>query len=848
MTSIKSKLLSSLISKWSLGTAIVVSIAPTTTGTLTEATTTSDNIIQHSPSNATTEFSKTNKHKRRIRLYYSNSISYYVVIYLTIILLFDAFTNHNLVECRGGEGSCPTVCTCKWKGGKQTVECLDRLLITIPESVDPSTQVLDMSGSNLQILTSETFIRAELLNLQKLYLRNCRLGQIEDRAFDGLTNLIELDLSHNLLTSIPAATFQSITSLRDLTLASNPIQKIESHAFNNILSLSKLDVSHCDLQSISPSAFEKLEYLQTLKLNGNKLSELRPKTVETLSKLHWVELHDNPWLCDCRLRATKLWLTEKNIPYPVAPVCSGGPERVIDKSFADLHVDDFACKPEMLPMRRFVDAVSGENATILCRTGAVPAASVMWYWNGRLLNNNSAFSSYQKVYIYEDGGFEKRSRLVLTNAQETDSSEFYCVAENRAGSAEANFTLHVTMRTVGSALGNGQIAGLSAALIILILFILLIICFLLMRLRRIPMTETKTPNQVEVITSVSPSNNLNGKACSSPTNDVNSADRKDTNEMKQTNPVQKPPRLTDISYSTSHYDANGSVVSVGPQGFGSPTASAGNNPDLIPKKLGSITDMTCIGIGIGMGIDGSSMLPLSTTGNISNNLLSSMSGMSGLLDPLDRPGSGEYSRAGCDSLYPSGLWETANLNTNLILEQANDMYLKRTTNNNTLSGYHNYSDKMPIIDSSTSSATTMNLDDETSSVDFMSRTFPRSSINAHGNNQNQNQSSGGYPSDYGLPIVPGAEQHQQHQFSKFNTMASSNSPTSTTTTTNSSGTGVGVGVGMGMNGIPMNAKTLRVWQKGGVPVLPPVTALKRALTNSRNSPDEGYQEGCGTDV
>ncbi|CAO1360353.1 unnamed protein product, partial [Diamesa tonsa] len=214
-------------------------------------------------------------------------------------------------------------------------------------------------------------------------------------------------------------------------------------------------------------------------------------------------------------------------------------------------------------------------------------------------------------------------------------------------------------------------------------------------------------------------------------------------------------------YSTSHYDANGSVVSVGPQGFGSPTASAGNNPDLIPKKL-------------------------------------------------DRPGSGEYSRAGCDSLYPSGLWETANLNTNLILEQANDMYLKRTTNNNTLSGYHNYSDKMPIIDSSTSSATTMNLDDETSSVDFMSRTFPRSSINAHGNNQNQNQSSGGYPSDYGLPIVPG--------------------------------------VGMGMNGIPMNAKTLRVWQKGGVPVLPPVTALKRALTNSRNSPDEGYQEGCGTDV
>lgn len=745
-----------------------------------------------------------NKFKRRIRLHYAHSISYYVVLYLTIISLFAAFTNHNGVECRGGEGSCPTVCTCKWKGGKQTVECLDRQLINIPDNIDPSTQVLDMSGSNLQVLPGETFRRAELLNLQKLYLRNCRLGQIDDKAFDGLTNLIELDLSRNLLTSVPAASFQHITSLRDLTLASNPIQKIDSFAFANVLSLTKLDVSHCDLQSISASAFEGLDVLHSLKLNGNKLSELRGRTVETLSKLHWVELHDNPWLCDCRLRATKLWLTDNNIPYPMAPTCSGGPERVIDKSFSELHVDDFACKPEMLPVRRHVEAVSGENATINCRTGAIPAATITWYWNGRLLNNNSAFSSYQKVHIYEDGSFEKRSRLLLTNAQETDSSEFYCVAENKAGNAEANFTLHVSMRSVANAFGNGQIAGLSAALIILILFILLIIFFLLVRLRRLPQVETKTPNQVEVITSVSP---VNGKVCStSPTNAVNSADRKDTGDMKQTNPVQKPPRLTDINYSTSHYDGNGSVVNVG-----SPTA--GNNPDLIndTKRQESGTDMSTIGVDNGGGLSCAT-----------NNLLASLSGH-GLMDGIDRPGSGEYSRAGCDSLYPSGLWETANLNTNLLLEQANELYMNRTANAATIAGYHNYSDKMPIIDGSSklSCGATMNLDDET---DFMSRTFARA--NVHLENDLNSSLASGYPPDYGLPIVPGAEQ-QQHHFSKFNAANSAS---------------------IANGGIPMNAKTLRVWQKGGVPVLPPVTALKRALTNSRNSPDEGYQEGCGTDV
>lgn len=692
-----------------------------------------------------------------------------------------------LAEGRGGMSSCQTVCACKWKGGKQTAECIDRALISIPDNIDPNTQVLDMSGNNLQILPRDTFIRTGLVNLQKVYLRNCRLGQIDDDAFKGLTNLIELDLSHNLLTSIPTATLTHIESLRDLTMASNPIQKIESHAFRATDSLTKLDLSHCVIQTIAPEAFKGLHSLHSLKLNGNKLSELRPRTIETLSKLHGVELHDNPWLCDCRLRAAKIWLTENNIPYPVAPQCSGGPERVIDRTFAELHVDDFACRPEIMPVSRFIEATSGENATIICRTSAVPSANVNWYWNGRLLMNNSAFSSYQKVYVFEDGEFEKRSRLVLTNAQETDSSEFYCVADNRAGSAEANFTLHVMMRTAGMAsLGSGQIVGLSAALVILILFILLIILFLLVRLRRIPFSESKTPGHVEVITTVS-APSVNGKLSSTvSTNDSNnSTDRKAPNDLKLANPVQKPPRLTDITYSTSHYDGNGSIISSSGPLFVSPTASAGNNPDLIndTKRLGS-----------------GDLAALAT-----DTLIGTM------LEPIERPGSGEYSRAGCDSLYPSGLWEqssSAQMQQSHLANAAQDMYLKRAAST-TIPAY-SYTEKTPIIDSTTHMT---NLDDDiTSTADFMSRTFPRTAI-AH----QLVTTSSGYPADYGLPIVPGAEHHKSRE-------------------------------ALPPSGMPNNAKTLRVWQRGGVPVLPPVTALKRALTSSRNSPDEGYQEGCGTDV
>lgn len=87
---------------------------------------------------------------------------------------------------------------------------------------------------------------------------------------------------------------------------------------------------------------------------------------------------------------------------------------------------------------------------------------------------------------------------MLTNAQEADSSEFYCVAENRAGSVEANFTLHVSLRTAGmSTLGSGQIAGISAALVVLILFILLIILVLFIRLRRMPLKDVKSSAPAE---------------------------------------------------------------------------------------------------------------------------------------------------------------------------------------------------------------------------------------------------------------------------------------------------------------------------------------------------------------
>lgn len=72
---------------------------------------------------------------------------------------------------------------CKWKGGKQTVECANKHLISVPEGMDTETQVLDMSGNTLQVLHRRLFQHLGLINLQRVYLSRCRLGHLDDLTF-----------------------------------------------------------------------------------------------------------------------------------------------------------------------------------------------------------------------------------------------------------------------------------------------------------------------------------------------------------------------------------------------------------------------------------------------------------------------------------------------------------------------------------------------------------------------------------------------------------------------------------------------------------------------------------------
>lgn len=409
-------------------------------------------------------------------------------------------------------GACPGV---KWKGGKQTVECRQRGLITLPSNIDPQTQVLDLTGSNLQTLPREAFSRANLLNLQKIYLASCKIGQVDGTALRGLTNLIELDLSDNLLTDVPSAALRDAISLRELRLNSNPIQKIEQGAFEQAPGLVKLDLSNCQIEILAAGAFDGLDQLSHLRLGGNRLEELRPDVVSSLpGRLHGLELQNNPWICDCRLRYLREWLHQHNVPSPASSTCAS-PPRLNGRALVELQVDDFACPPQVIPPpaapllaggghpHLHVEAAAGENATLTCRMSGVPSPEITWLWRGRPMVNGSIPSEPEAlpagatgpgypsdepeartVLIIEEGKYEKTSYLVLSPARETDSGEFVCVAANPAGLARVNLTLRVDVQApVVGGLGGAQIAGLGAGLFILLAAVVAILLLMLIRTR-----------------------------------------------------------------------------------------------------------------------------------------------------------------------------------------------------------------------------------------------------------------------------------------------------------------------------------------------------------------------------
>ncbi|XP_001993356.2 uncharacterized protein LOC6567172 [Drosophila grimshawi] len=392
---------------------------------------------------------------------------------------------------------CPSVCECKWKSGKESVLCLNANLTHIPEPLDAGTQLLDLSGNDIQTIPDDIFAAAQLLNLQKVYLARCRLRFIERHAFRKLINLVELDLSHNQLAAIPSLALYHVSELRELRLTGNPITRVPDDAFGHVPQLVRLELSDCRLSSVAVRAFAGLESsLEWLKLDGNRLSEVRSGTITSLASLHGLELANNAWNCSCSLRPLRAWMLQQNIPSGIPPTCES-PSRLAGRAWDKLDVDDFACVPQIVATDTTAHGVEGRNVTMSCYVEGVPQPAVRWLLKNRLIANLSAAragedaeeprtaAATQGRKTYVVNMLRNASNLTILTADMQDAGIYTCAAENKAGKVEASVTLAVSRRPPEASLGvRIVLLGVLAALFFVVGSSFAAICFCSLRRRR----------------------------------------------------------------------------------------------------------------------------------------------------------------------------------------------------------------------------------------------------------------------------------------------------------------------------------------------------------------------------
>ena len=281
------------------------------------------------------------------------------------------------------------------------MECANRSLIGLPQGAREETQVLDLSSNHLVHLPSQCFRALGLTNLQRLYLSKSHISQVASEALDGLSGLVELDLAGNIIKDVPSDSFPSCPGLMRLILNGNPIRVIRREAFQPLVQLTNLELSQCQLETIEQGAFNGLHSLEWLRLDGNMLTFVPDMTLPLGGNLHGLTLHNNPWLCDCRLRSMQSWLMQSApaAPQESDPLCKA-PTRLQGRTIKTVKLNDLACLPEVNFKER-LDVEEGANVTLRCDVYAIPVAKVTWWFNGELCkpqSENDSFTASTATY------------------------------------------------------------------------------------------------------------------------------------------------------------------------------------------------------------------------------------------------------------------------------------------------------------------------------------------------------------------------------------------------------------------------------------------------------------------
>ncbi|XP_072317965.1 leucine-rich repeat, immunoglobulin-like domain and transmembrane domain-containing protein 1 [Eucyclogobius newberryi] len=325
---------------------------------------------------------------------------------------------------------CPSQCSCFYHnlsdGSKaRSVICNDPDISLVPVGFPVDTSKLRIEKTATQRIPSEAF--SSLSSLEFLWMSFNTLSAVSVDSFRGLLSLEELRLDGNSLSAFPWESLLDMPSLRLLDLHNNQLSSLPPEATIYIRNLTYLDLSSNSLLTL-PS-----EVLSTW-------LAVRPAQGPESSKMI-LGLHDNPWVCDCRLY--ELVQFQKSPSLSVAFIdtrlrCSA-PESVSGVLFSDAELRQCQLPRIHTAVARVRSAV-GNSVLLRCGTLGVPIPDLTWRRaDGRPLNGTVQQETSKEGITW--------SILSVPAVSYQDSGKYICKASNYAGNAEAVISLFVSNST-----------------------------------------------------------------------------------------------------------------------------------------------------------------------------------------------------------------------------------------------------------------------------------------------------------------------------------------------------------------------------------------------------------------
>ncbi|XP_055018853.1 leucine-rich repeat, immunoglobulin-like domain and transmembrane domain-containing protein 2 [Boleophthalmus pectinirostris] len=304
----------------------------------------------------------------------------------------------------------------------------DSLFRSIPDELPEGLTKVRIEKSHFAEIPQGVFSRSTAL--ENLWLNFNEIALINSKGLEGLSNLTELRLQGNKLRSLPWTAFEDTPSLKILDLKHNQLDVLPEHALKYLPGLTYLDLSFNQLTVISKEVFLNWPLYQKLQSQeGPEGGAVGPNVV--------LALHDNPWLCDCRLKGFVEFTRSLSPPILLmnSYLSCSGPDFKAGQFFHE--VDVRSCiKPVVSTATANMSLPQGANATMRCLAKARPQASLWWTYGLKIIRG---FHEFQER-VDED---TVRSFLVIPSLHVSDRGLYTCTAVNYMGNSSATIQLDV---------------------------------------------------------------------------------------------------------------------------------------------------------------------------------------------------------------------------------------------------------------------------------------------------------------------------------------------------------------------------------------------------------------------